>query len=141
MKNGKRLNKDYLFEVWVFTLTLTPVYLYVFSFLFPSIERPDNLILMWFILFFTGAYLSVPTLIINLLVYRFLSNRLNLPLLIKFLHVILSIGLISGTYLILPQESLLNPGEQMGIYILSVAAAVITASSLFRVFRRNFNYS
>ena len=141
MKNGKRLNKDYLFEVWVFTLTFTPVYLFLFSFLFPSIEKPDNLILLWFILFFTGAYLSIPTCIVNLLVYRFLSPRLNSPLLIKFLHVMLSIGLISGTYLILPYDSLLNPGGQMGFYIISFAAAVTTASSLFRVFRRNFIYS
>src|SRR5687767_13792123 len=109
MKNGKRLNKDYLFEVWVFTFTLTPIYLFLFSFLFPSIERPDNVIMMWFILVLSGAYLSVPTLIINLLVYRFISTNLNSPLLIKILHVILSIGLISETYLILPYDSLLNP--------------------------------
>ena len=141
MRNGKRLNKDYLFEVWLFTLTLTPFYLYMFSFLFPSIERPDNLILMWFMLLLSGAYLAVPTIIINLLVYRFISTTMNSTLLIKFLHVVLSIGLITGTYLILPHDSLLNPGEDIGIYIISFAAGTITASSLLRVCRRNYLYN
>lgn len=118
--------KDYLFKVWILSLCLAPVILITIVFLSSNNSEFDLPSLIGFT-FFTITFslvLSIPTLIIAWLVYRYISSKQKGELFIKCIVSITSIiGVLVTFYIILGKETMLSEDIIFpAAYCISIAA-------------------
>ena len=127
-------NKKFPLQVWIGSIVLYTVWSIVLSLLSSNLSMVSgDFFFGALLIFFASAYLSIPTFLLYILVFFFVTFKLRSVVLIKLIQSgIAMLGMLL-TYLLLPENSLFHPGDDLIIYFTGYLLSIIAASLYFKL--------
>jgi ABC-type dipeptide/oligopeptide/nickel transport system permease component len=130
----KKINKRFPFQVWVGSIIFYTIWAIGLSLLATNLSMLSSDFLFGILLmFFASAYVSIPTFLLYLLLFFSFTSRLGSIALIKMVQSIVAILGMLLTFELLPESSLLNPGEDLIIYLAGYAVSICATSVYFKL--------
>lgn len=122
----------YLLKFWITSLLLYPLFLLLFLSLSPLFTVPSELILHYVIHVISVTYLAIPAFFISIVLYKLFPIRLRSPWIFKTTLAAECIMVMIATFALLPDGSLLNPGDYIVQSSAAIAVALIISTLIFR---------
>jgi hypothetical protein len=129
-----KTNKKFPLQVWAGSVVLYAFWLMVLSLLSTNLSMVSSDFFFGALLFlFASAYLSIPTFLLYTLVFFSVTLKLRSVVLIKLIQSgVAFLGMVL-TFFLLPENSLLNPGDDLMIYMVGYLLSIIGASLYFKL--------
>lgn len=130
----KKINKRFPFQVWAGSIILNTSWTIILSLLSINLSMLSSDFMFGVLLmFFASAYLSIPTFLLYLLVFFSFTSRLRSIVLIKVVQACIAILGMLLTYQLLPENSLLNPGKDVIIFMAGYVVSICATSLYFKL--------
>lgn len=131
---NRKINTRFPFQVWVGSVILYTFWIIVLSLFSTNLSMllGDFLFGILLILIAT-AYLSIPTFLLYLLFFFYFTSRLRSIALIKVVQSSIAILGMLLTYQLLPENSLLNPGNNIIIFMAGYVLSICAANLYFKL--------
>jgi hypothetical protein len=123
----------YLLKFWITSILLYPIFLLLFLSLSPLFTVPSELIIPYILHVAMLAYLSIPTITVSILFYNFFSSWIKSTWALKTAIGILAISGIIATFYLLPDASLMQPGDNLVKSSVALALAITLSSLLYKI--------
>lgn len=115
------------------SILLYPLFLLLFLSLSPVFTVPTDLMVHYIIQVLNVAYLSIPAFFVSLGIYKLTPIRLRSRWILKATLAAVCIMIMIATFAMLPDGSLLNPGDYIVQSSAAIAVALIISTLIFQI--------